>query len=98
DREHLLELAPIGDVAGLEGAAGREGGARVGVLAEDDHANIGRPDAVEGVEDMGAFRRTGKGAALAGGEYRLPRLQGQRRVDRLETELAAVHCRAPVGI
>ena len=39
-REHLLEFAPLRDVAGLEGAAGGEGGAGIGVLPEDDDPHV----------------------------------------------------------
>ncbi len=85
-REHLLELAPVGDIAGLEGAAGGEGGAGIGILAEDDAAHgLGR-DAVEGAEDMGSLRGAGKDASAPGGKHRLPWLERQAGVDGLEAE------------
>jgi len=51
-RKHLLELAPAGDVACLEGAAGGEGRAGIGVLAEHHDPDGVGSNPVEGAEDM----------------------------------------------
>ena len=86
-REHLVELPPARDVAGLEAPAGGEGGAGIGVLAQNHAAHGRRRESVEGAQHVRAGRRTGKRPSATSRKDRLPRLELERGVHIFERQV-----------
>lgn len=82
--EHLVQLGPRGQVAGLEGATRCQTRFRIGILAKDHAMDAVRSDVVEGGEDMCTPGLAGKGLAAACGKDRLPGLQIEAGVDAVE--------------
>ena len=84
--EHLVELPPRGDVAGFEGPAGGEGGAGIGVLAQDHAAHARGRNPVKGAKHVRAGRCTRKRPVAPGGKDRLPGFEFERGVHLLEAQ------------